>query len=123
MRYGLAIATLMAFMGVAGASAGTPPVSSLSQPLIAPFMLGTAAPAARPRVAASRFSDAPMPNTEAAAPVLRTLGPPQAEFKPSMFRPAKTYRGEGFTFSSTADGDEQKRFKPTMGGNLSVPLQ
>lgn len=67
------------------------------------------------------FTAAPMPNTDANAPILQHST--EASLTPSIFSPQSTYRGEGYVPGSTAQGDQQKKFKPTPGINLSVPLQ
>lgn len=75
------------------------------------------------QLAVGGFTPAPLPNADASAPVLRSLGPPQATFSPNLFRAGKQVRGDGYVPGSTVEGNEQKRFSPTPGINMSVPLQ
>jgi len=75
------------------------------------------------QVAVGGFTPAPLPDSEATAPVLRTLGPAQAKFTPGLFHASKLYRGDGYVPGSTVEGNEQKHFSPTPGFNMSVPLQ
>lgn len=77
------------------------------------------APVAR---GADGYEPAPVPDTDVYTPHAER-GPVGPTLTPGLFQPGKTYRGEGFTPGSTAQGDQEKRFRPTPGINLSVPLQ
>lgn len=72
---------------------------------------------------AGGFTPAPLPNSEASAPVLRELGPAQAKFSPGLFHAGQSTHGDGYVPGSTIEGNEQKRFHPAPGFNMSVPLQ
>ena len=67
------------------------------------------------------FQPAPVPNPDLFAP--RSRGQAGAAVTPNLFHQQKTYRGEGFTPGSTAEGEQTKRVKPTPGMSLTVPLQ
>lgn len=73
--------------------------------------------------AGNDFTPAPLPNSDASAPILRTLGPETAQFTPGLFQRETTFRGNGYTPGSTVDGNEQRRFNPSPGINMKVPLQ
>ena len=75
------------------------------------------------QMAVGGFAPAPLPDTEATAPILRPLGPAQAKFSPGLFNPGRSTRGDGYMPGSTVEGSEQKRFHPAPGFNMSVPLQ
>lgn len=75
------------------------------------------------QLAVGGFTAAPLPDSEASAPVLRTLGPPQAQFSPGLFNAGRSTHGDGYVPGSTVEGNEQKRFHPAPGFNMSVPLQ
>lgn len=75
------------------------------------------------QLAIGGFTPAPLPDSEATAPVLRELGPAQAKFSASLFHAGKRTHGDGYVPGSTVEGNEQKRFQSTPGFNMSVPLQ
>jgi len=74
-------------------------------------------------VATSNFTPAPLPDSEASAPILRTLGPETARFTPGLFHRENTVHGDGYVPGSTVEGNEQRRFNPSPGINMKVPLQ
>ena len=117
----LGAALLAPGAGVNGAVAASPS-SSLSRPIDLSFSL-IPPPPRHPLVKSSAFAAAPVPDLDQDVPTLRALGPAQAELTPSLFNAKRSYRGEGFTASSTSQSEMQRHFKPTPGVNLSVPLQ
>ena len=75
------------------------------------------------QVAVGGFTPAPLPDTDASAPVLRQLGPAQTTFSPGLFNAGRRTTGDGYVPGSTVEGNQQKRFHPAPGINMSVPLQ
>ena len=78
---------------------------------------------AQQQVAAGEFTPAPLPASDAPAPLQREAGPAQAKFTPGLFNPNQRTRGDGYVPGSTVEGNQQRRFHPTPGINMSVPLQ
>ena len=116
-------AALLAASAVVLMAAAPSKYGTFSAPL---FQGGVLAPEQGPaaeQVAVGGFTPAPLPNTDATAPIIRQLGPAQAQFSPGLFNAGKTTRGDGYVPGSTVEGNEQKRFHPAPGINMSVPLQ
>lgn len=67
------------------------------------------------------FTPAPMPNADDAAPVAAPSNEPQ--WSPSLFRPGRTYRGEGFVPGSSVQASQNRNVRPAPGILLNVPLQ
>lgn len=114
---------LLAASSVILLAAAPPKEGSFSAPLFQGFTVEPEHGTASEQVAVGGFTPAPLPDSEATAPVLRSLGPAQARFAPGLFRTGKLYRSDGYVPGSTADGSQQKHFSPTPGINMSVPLQ
>ena len=71
---------------------------------------------------AAGYTLAPTPNTSLSAPQPLNANSKAPEWSPSLFRPKRTYRGEGFIDGSTAQDQQQRRLAPAPGINLNVPL-
>lgn len=71
----------------------------------------------------SEFTPAPLPDSEATAPILRTLGPQTTQFTPGLFHRENTVHGDGYVPGSTVEGNQQRRFNPSPGINMKVPLE
>ena len=65
---------------------------------------------------------APMPNSSVTAPRAVDANSKAPELSPSLFRPKKTYGGEGFIAGSNVQDQEQRKVGPAPGINLKVPL-
>lgn len=102
------------FAALLGATAAAPTYPPLA--MVEPF--GTT-PAPPPGPA---FIPAPVPDLDAAAPRPRESAP-GPHLTPSLFRPGRTYQGEGYTPGSSLEADQANRFRPRPGLNLNVPLQ
>lgn len=68
------------------------------------------------------YTLAPTPDTSLSAPQPLNANSKAPEWSPSLFRPKRTYRGEGFIDGSTAQDLQQRRLAPAPGINLKVPL-
>jgi hypothetical protein len=99
---------------VAAAVAPTRPVPFQQVPPLVPAM--PASP--------SDYTPAPVPDLDFDAPSgPRKTGPSQPELKPGLLHaPSMVYRGEGYTPGSTMTDEQARRFHPTPGLNLSLPL-
>ncbi len=113
---------LVAGMIVVSAAAPTK-YGSFSGPLFQGVTVLPQRDAGSEQLAVGGFTPAPLPNSEASAPILRELGPAQAKISPGLFNVKRQTRGDGYVPGSTIEGNEQKRFHPTPGINMSVPLQ
>ena len=96
---------------------------SFSAPLYQGVMVEPEHGSTPEQLAVGGFTAAPLPDSEASAPVLRRKGPAQATFSPGLFHAGKLVRGDGYVPGSTVEGSEQKHFNPAPGFNMSVPLQ
>lgn len=70
----------------------------------------------------SAFEPAPLPNRDVDAPA----GPRASydpEFSPELFSRHGTYRGEGFSPGSSADGPQEKDSRPAAGFNITMPFK
>lgn len=68
------------------------------------------------------YTLAPTPDTSVSSPQPPDANSKTPEWSPSLFRPKRTYRGEGFIHGSTAQDQQQRRLAPAPGINLKVPL-
>lgn len=82
--------------------------------------LVSAAPASPPD-----YTPAPMPDPDFEAPSgPRQVEPPHAELAPGLLHaPSMVYRGEGYTPGSTMTDEQDRRFHPSPGLNLRLPLE
>lgn len=119
MKPGRVLAVLAALAGLPlAAPAQTQRGMNLSVASIPPtnaFPLG-----ARPSRSATGYQPAPLPNRDMAQP-----GPePEAgsSLTPTLFTRKDTYRGEALTRGSSAQSEQEKRFRPGAGFSLKVPL-
>jgi hypothetical protein len=73
----------------------------------------------------SDFTPAPMPDLDYEAPMApRKPGPSQAELTPGLLRaPSMVYTGEGYTPGSRMTDEQDKRWHPSPGLNLRLPLE
>lgn len=67
-----------------------------------------------------RFEPAPTPNQNVTAP--RPPAVTGTVVSPTMFRPASTYRGDGYTHGSSQQVTQEPRRMPLPGISLTVPL-
>lgn len=114
----------MMVMGAApphGASLARTPM--LAQATISPSATYPAAPAQVASADPNGYTPAPVPDSDEIAPVVRSAGPPQAEWAPNLFTGAKTYRGEGYVPGSSVQASQQRNIRPAPGISLNVPLQ
>lgn len=114
---------LLAASAVVLSAASPSKYGSFSAPMLQGVIVEPEHGAGSEQLAVGGFTPAPLPDFEASAPVLRSLGPAQAKFSPGLFRAGKLVRGDGYVPGSTVDGNEQKHFSPAPGFNMSVPLQ
>ena len=72
----------------------------------------------------SGFTPAPMPDLDFEAPAgPHKSGPSQPELTPGLLRsPHMVYKGEGYTPGSTMSEEQDRRFHPSPGINLRLPL-
>jgi len=72
----------------------------------------------------SDYTPAPMPDLDFDVPSgPRKSGPSQPELKPGLLHaPSMVYRGEGYTPGSMMTDEQDRRFHPTPGINLRLPL-
>ena len=69
------------------------------------------------------FAPAPVPDIYATVPYAKPTGPAQAEVSANLFTTQKSYRGEGYLFGSTIQGQQERKFRPAPGFSLKVPLE
>ncbi len=68
------------------------------------------------------YTLAPTPNSSVSAPMPLDANSKSTAISPGLFRPTKTYGGEGFIAGSTIQDQQQRKVGPTPGINLKVPL-
>ena len=73
----------------------------------------------------SDYTPAPMPDLDFELPVgPRKAGPSQPALTPGLVHaPHMVYRGEGYTPGSTMTDEQDRRFHPSPGLKLSLPLE
>ena len=81
--------------------------------------LGTAPRRTSP--APSGLQPAPLPDRTADGPARERSGT-DPTVSPTLLQRSDTYRGEGFSRGSTAQAEQEKRFKPGAGFNVKVPF-
>jgi hypothetical protein len=69
-----------------------------------------------------QFGDAPLPGDLPALPGQADSNT-GVTVSPNLFKPKDYNLGSGYTNGSTIQGEERRRFAPTPGINLNVPLQ
>lgn len=86
-----------------------------------PITLGAQALDDHGKALGSLYTPAPVPNENVERP---GHGGQRAhtELTPGLYRPGKSYLGDGYTPGSTIQGEEQRRYKPLPNLSLSVPL-
>lgn len=87
------------------------PSDSTLQPLAPPS-------ATAPR---QRYEPAPLPDRGLALTVPRTTAEPHVA--PTLFTTRDQYRGDGFSRGSTAQAEQEHRYKPPVGFSLHMPFQ
>jgi hypothetical protein len=108
-----------------------PPVFGQSRTSAAPWSLqasqGAEIPSqfsapvvSEPKTAGNGYQNAPMPDADVNAPLPPT--PKTAQVSPSLFQPRKQFRGDGYSYGSTAQSWQEQRLKPAPGVTLKVPL-
>jgi hypothetical protein len=114
----------VAVLAVPIMAASPPPAMPVSP--VATALVGSVAPAKSGAVVATidaGYTNAPVPNTDAAIPFVKDPSKDQAQLGPGVFAPPATgYRGEGYTPGSSVDGEQQRKVKPGGGISLKVPL-
>ena len=70
---------------------------------------------------APKYAPAPRPNRDLEAPS-GPRGTYDPKVGPSLITRGDTYRGEGFSKGSSAQGEQERRVKPGAGLNLTVPF-
>lgn len=83
------------------------------------FGLGTRQP--RPAPTTTGLQPAPLPNREVDGPTRDRAGT-DPSVAPSLLQRSDTYRGEGFSRGSTAQAEQEKKFKPGAGISLRMPF-
>jgi hypothetical protein len=68
-----------------------------------------------------QFGDAPLPN-DVPAPG-QVTGQTGVTVSPDLFKPKDYNLGQGYVNGSTIQGEQRRKFAPTPGINLNVPLQ
>jgi hypothetical protein len=68
-----------------------------------------------------QFGDAPLPG-DVPAPG-QVTGNTGVTVSPNLFKPKDYNLGQGYVNGSTVQGEQRRRFAPTPGINLNVPLQ
>ena len=102
---------------LATAAAVAPTQAPPLQPMVP---LVPAAPAAP-----SIYTPAPVPDLDFDAPSgPRKTGPPKPELAPGLLHaPSMVYKGEGYTPHSMMTDEQDRRFRPSPGVNLRLPLE
>jgi hypothetical protein len=113
------LSLILAFLlttAVVAASARTAPFQPVP-PLVASAPASPASPSA--------FTPAPMPDLDFDAPSgPRKTGPPKPELAPGLLHaPSMVYKGEGYTPHSMMTDEQDRRFRPSPGVNLRLPLE
>jgi hypothetical protein len=111
--------TMLALYGVAlaGAAPATSFTTNAPMPDFGP-------PLRRPApvvTAPGAFTTAPTPNQDAGAP--QTRASTDASVSPDLFSRHDQYRGEGYSPSSSAQIEQDRRVRPGAGISLRMPLQ
>lgn len=86
--------------------------------LTMPEGLGNA-PTELPRIA-SRYQPAPLPDQSMRGPVAATSSGPS--LAPTLFTTREQFRGDGFTPQSTAQAEQERNLKPSVGFKLHLPI-
>ncbi len=90
--------------------------------MTAPSFPIESSPAQRATPTSPRFTPAPVPDQDAAAPSGPQAGR-DAEIAPSFFTRRDQYRGAGYSTGSSSQIQQDRRAQPGAGVNLRVPLQ
>jgi len=115
----LGTVTLVALAATAHAQSRTQPWSlQANQGADIPSQFS--APVTAPEPVIEPYQNAPMPNADLNAPLPPT--PKTAQVSPSLFQPRKQFRGDGYSYGSTAQSWQEQRLKPAPGVTLKVPL-
>lgn len=70
---------------------------------------------------APKYEPAPMPNEDLYAPL--QPADPDPRISPTVFRPSRQFRGDGYSAGSSSQGYQERHMLPAAGVNLSVPLK
>jgi hypothetical protein len=124
VAFSLVVLSALAGLGLSmPETAAAAPAASSYPPvvMIAPF--GSAAPSGGSP--APVFTPAPVPNIDAAPPRTAYGDPNAPTVSPSLIwgGGGRASLGDGFTPGSIYTGEQEKRFKPGPGVNVSVPIQ
>ena len=120
------------FLGLIAMGAGPAPASwrtpMLAQATVSPSATypstpGDTTPSQIASADANGYTPAPVPDSDQAAPLVQAPEPGQPQWSPSLFRTARTYRGEGFVPGSSVQASQQRNVHPAPGVSLNVPLE
>ena len=78
--------------------------------------------ASRPAPTATRLEPAPLPDREVTGPAAGSGGASGPTVSPTVFANREQYRGDGFSRGSTAQAEQERNVRPSVGFKLRMPF-